>query len=53
MWKNVDVDLERFRERYEDWLEEEVWTYYDWLKLKSRYKIVVPKHFFHSLKYFK
>ena len=29
MWKNVDVDLERFRERYEDWLEEEVWTYYD------------------------
>ena len=29
MWKNVDVDFERFRERYEDWLEEEVWTYYD------------------------
>lgn len=29
MWQNVEVDLEGFQERYEDWLEEEVWTYYD------------------------
>jgi len=29
MWQNVEVDFEKFRERYEDWLEEEVWTYYD------------------------
>lgn len=29
MWQNADVDLELFKERYEEWLEEEVWTYYD------------------------
>ena len=31
MWQNVDVDYEAFREGYEDWLEEEVWTYFDWM----------------------
>ena len=29
MWRNVDVDYESFRERYEEWLEDEVWTYFD------------------------
>ena len=29
MWQNVDVDFEGFREQYEDWLEAEVWTYFD------------------------
>jgi len=29
MWQKVDVDYDSFKERYEDWLEEEVWTYFD------------------------
>lgn len=29
MWQNVDVDFDGFKERYEEWLEEEVWTYFD------------------------
>lgn len=29
MWLRVNVDFDNFRDRYEDWLEEEVWTYFD------------------------
>ena len=29
MWQNVEVDYDSFKDNYEDWLEEEVWTYFD------------------------
>ena len=29
MWQKVEVDFDSFRDKYEDWLEEEVWTYFD------------------------
>ena len=29
MWQNVEIDYEGFQEKYEDWLEEEVWSYFD------------------------
>lgn len=29
MWQRVDVDFDSFKDRYEEWLEEEVWTYFD------------------------
>ena len=29
MWQRADVDLEKFKDKYEDWLDEEVWTYFD------------------------
>lgn len=29
MWQKVEFDEAAFKDHYEDWLEEEVWTYYD------------------------
>lgn len=29
MWQSVEVDYDGFKDKYEDWLEEEVWTYFD------------------------
>ena len=32
MWQKVQIDEGDFRSKYEDWLEDEVWTYFDWIK---------------------
>jgi hypothetical protein len=32
MWNKVEVKKE-FYDNYELWLEEEVWTYFDWLNI--------------------
>jgi len=29
MWNKVQIDEDQFRLEYEDWLEDEVWTYFD------------------------
>jgi hypothetical protein len=29
MWQKVQIDEGDFRSKYEDWLEDEVWTYFD------------------------
>ena len=29
MWQKVKID-DKFGDYYEKWLEDEVWTYYDW-----------------------
>ena len=29
LWEKVQIDTEKFRGEYEEWLEDEVWTYFD------------------------
>lgn len=29
LWDKVQIDTEKFRTEYEEWLEDEVWTYFD------------------------
>jgi hypothetical protein len=29
LFQKVEFDEEKFRENYEEWLEDEVWTYFD------------------------
>jgi len=29
MWNRVQIDEASFKENYETWLDEEVWTYFD------------------------
>ena len=58
MWQKVKID-DKFGDYYEKWLEDEVWTYYDWKKqgyiqsCTQKAAIWYQKHFktlFYSLK---